>query len=102
MTMYLEWNKMIEPQADERYRLEDMQHPEAIKELLSVLGYQRPLSECEHVASTLEPMNQSGTSYTPPTWNDLPDGELRVRLQQMASAYGYLEDSAHGRNDQQS
>lgn len=100
MTMYVKWNRMVDDSFDMRYRLEDLIHADAVKEMLANLGYQRDFDECSAVIKST-PITNKGIDHPVLTWNDLPDSDLKVQLRQMASDYGYLEESAHVRNDQQ-
>ena len=85
MRGYIEWNRLIEPRAEWRFRIEEL--PEVFDEFCRRVGVDpRPMPEV-----TRESRDARGARYTPVTWEDLraQDAPLANELAVMARAYGY-------------
>lgn len=99
MFMYVKWNRMIEPYAHLRVPLEQLRRGDVVRTMLKQMGYDRTEEDCGLVAAAL-PVENESPPHRMYEWNDMPDSDLKVELQRMASDYGYLKESANGRNDQ--
>lgn len=85
---WFEWNRLAEPHADQRWRLEDLA-PEVIAETLS--GFGRPTTpDRAALAIDVVPgrVNRCPTAGSL-TWDDIPAGPLKKRVRKLAAHYGY-------------
>lgn len=93
---WLGWNRLVELAAGidaleyYRYRLEDV-GPELVGDLLEVLGAPRGRDEVARaLAAVPRDTNTRGAErLARPTWFELPAGELRDAVAELAAAYGY-------------
>ena len=87
MRFYVEWNRMIEPYADQFIRVE-----EASGEDFSTIAYaagarHSPVDFQEALSVISKNWNSRGRAEL--TWDDLPAGDLKSELEQMGKEYGY-------------
>lgn len=104
MRYWLEWNRMVEAAAEEparrtlRYRLEDVGEP-LLEEILETVGV---TIDPERVAAALARLprdyNTRGDRALDAGlgWGDLPAGDLRDEVRDMATRYGYGEPTGEG------
>lgn len=92
MRGYIEWNRLIEPRAEWRFRIEDL--PDVFDEFCRRVGVEtRAMPEL-----TRDARDARGARYAPVTWEDLraQAPSLASELADMAREYGYEAPQAGG------
>lgn len=84
MAAWLEWNKLIQPKAVFRYRIEDMENQ--WEHICNLIG----LPPCPFPVVSTTTHTRAG-QYTPVTWKDLEKEDMLLcnQIQNLASYYGY-------------
>lgn len=89
MRFWVEWNLLVEPFAQHRWRVEDLTAVEVAQTLTSCGRPVDPVRAAQ--ALELIPRNVNHARWvTPLSWSDLPRCRLTRRLRALAERYGYL------------
>ena len=84
MHLYLEWNRMIEPWAEQFIRIEELA-PEDLVMISQAAGAHHNIADLVLPLATVHPK----IADLELAWTDLPAGDLKDQLQIMAKDYGY-------------
>lgn len=87
MKFWVEMNRLIEPHASARFQIEQI-GPEDFAAIAEATGARHSPHE---MAAAMEkiPTNVNSRNRASFAWDDLPDGDLKVELEQLAKEYGY-------------
>lgn len=87
MAWYVNWNRRIEEYAHKRVRVEDVSGDD-LHDLVRYAGAFHATWEIQERLSEI-PTDVNSRDRADLSWDDLPDGELKAELAQMAKDYGY-------------
>lgn len=88
MRYWVEWNLLVEPHAELRWRVEDLK-PDLVAAALTARGRPTTVGRAAAAMDLIPRDINHVHTVTPLTWADLPDKPLTVRLRDMAERYGY-------------
>ncbi len=92
MYFIVKWNRMCEPVAKMRWRVEALDAP-TLRQAAHLAGFTRSLAECDSVLQTVDRsinrLEQRGLRRIQLAWRDIPDSPEKADLVQMATSYGY-------------
>ncbi len=92
MYFIVRWNRMCEPVAQMRWRVEALDAP-TLRQAAHLAGFTRSLAECDSVLQTvaraINSLEQRGLSRVQLDWRDIPESPEKDDLIQMATSYGY-------------
>lgn len=87
---WLEWNRMVEPHAEARWRIEDLTDADLAATLT---GFGRPTTAMRAQQGRAVLPRRINENRVPPqtwTWDDLPAGRLLDEVKETAARYGYV------------
>lgn len=87
MAFYVAWNRMIEPRAHHRVRIEDVTGND-LYQMIHYAGAMHAPWEIQAAVDRTD-RNQNSRRRAELSWQDLPAGDLKDDLELMAKEYGY-------------
>lgn len=87
MVWWVEWNRLIEPYADQRIRVEDVT-PEDLSVIAAEAGARHSPSDMLPALHRI-PTTVNHRPRADLTWDDLPTGDTKTELETLAKEYGY-------------
>ncbi len=92
MYFIVRWNRMCEPFAHLRWRVEALDAP-TLSHAAHLAGFSKSLAECDSVLETVDRginrLELRGLKRLQLTWRDLPDSPEKDDLLELATSYGY-------------